>query len=116
MLPGCAVYMAAVGDKEPNLANVRHGASRGEIEMALGQPKDYATLTDGGSVATYEYTIGNEPSAGRALGHAALDVLTVGIWEVVGTPIEAFNQGDKVVATVTYDPYNMATDITSNKR
>jgi hypothetical protein len=107
--------MAAAGDDEPNLSNVRRGASRGEIEMALGQPKSLATEADGNTVATYEYTVGNEPSTGRAVGHAAMDVLTFGIWEVVGTPVEAMNQGEKVAVTVEYDRNEIATTLQSSK-
>jgi len=44
---------------------------------------------------------GDEPSAGRAVGHAALDVLTLGLWEVIGTPIEMV-QGRSYHAVVTY--------------
>jgi hypothetical protein len=112
---GCSVYMAAAGDEEPNLSNVHRGASRGEIEMALGQPKSLSTQPDGGTLATYEYTVGNEPSTGRAVGHAAMDVLTLGIWEVVGTPVEALNQGEKVMVTVQYDQNQVATSMQSSK-
>ena len=80
---GCSVYMAAAGDEEPNLSNIRKGASRGEIELALGQPVSLATQKDGGTVATYEYILGNEPSAGRAVGHAVMDLLTLGGWEII---------------------------------
>jgi hypothetical protein len=112
---GCAVYMAAAGDEEPNISNVRRGASRGEIEMALGQPKSLVTDPNGQLAATYEYTVGNQPSTGRAIGHAVLDVLTLGGWELIGTPIEAFNQGDKVKVTVHYDDAGNATEIQSYK-
>ncbi len=74
---GCSVYMAAASDEEPNLSNIRKGALRGKIELALGQPVSLATQTDGGTVATYEYVLGNEPSAGRAVGHAVMDLLTL---------------------------------------
>lgn len=113
---GCSVYMAAAGDEQPNLSNVHRGASRGEVEMALGQPKTLTTTTDGGTTATYEYVRGNEPSAGRAIGHGVLDVLTIGIWEVVGTPIEAMNQGTKVIVDVRYDADGNATSVTSNTK
>jgi hypothetical protein len=113
---GCAVYMAATGDQQPNLSNVHRGASRGEVEMALGQPKTLTTTDDGGTAATYEYVRGNEPSAGRAIGHGVLDILTVGIWEAVGTPIEATNQGDKVTVDVHYDADGNATSVASNTR
>lgn len=112
---GCSVYMAAKGDEEPNLANVHRGASRGEIEMALGQPKSMTTHDDGKLTCNYEYIVGNEPSTGRAVGHGVMDFLTLGLWEVVGTPIEALNQGDKVKVTVVYDNSGNALDIQSSK-
>jgi hypothetical protein len=107
--------MAAAGDEEPNLSNIRKGASRGEIELALGQPVSLATQKDGGTVATYEYILGNEPSAGRAVGHAVMDLLTLGGWEIIGTPVEAMNQGDKVKVTVMYDNAGNATQVQSSK-
>ena len=39
---------------------------------------------------------------GRALGHGALDLFTLGLWEIAGTPIEAM-QGETYTLTVEYD-------------
>ena len=58
----------------------------------------------------YEYEIGNEPSAGRAIGHGVMDVLTLGIWEVVGTPVEGF-QGEKKRLMLTYDEHDVVTKV-----
>jgi hypothetical protein len=35
--------------------------------------------------------------------HGAADVLTLGLWEVVGTPIEGYANGTKVSVEITYD-------------
>ncbi len=35
--------------------------------------------------------------------HLAADVVTLGLWEIVGTPIESYNDGRRVTATVAYD-------------
>jgi hypothetical protein len=48
----------------------------------------------------YEYELGNKPSAGRAVGHAVMVVLTLGIWEVIGRLIEAF-QGQTRRVSIT---------------
>lgn len=80
-------------EKQPELGAVRVGATRGEIELQLGAPIEVRE-ENGRRVDIYEYEIGNEPSAGRAIGHGVMDVLTLGIWEVVGTPVEGF-QGEK---------------------
>lgn len=113
---GCSVYMAAVGEEEPNISNVRKGATRGEVDLALGQPKSIVTDSQGNTTATYEYTLGNEPSPGRAIAYTVLDILTLGLWEIFGTPIEAFNQGQKVEVTVHYNQKEEVTEIQSHKK
>lgn len=101
-LGGCSVGMAMSGKKDPDLGMVKTSASRGEVEMQLGKPIETTSLPDGCRVDMYEYEVGNEPSAGRAIGHGVMDVLTLGLWEVVGTPIEGV-QGTKNRVTITYD-------------
>lgn len=101
-LTGCSVGMAMSGKQEPNIGAIRVGSPRGEVEMHLGAPKTSATFEDGTRTDIYEYELGNEPSAGRAVGHGVMDVLTFGLWEVIGTPIEGF-QGEKRQLSITYD-------------
>jgi hypothetical protein len=44
-------------------------------------------------------------STGRAVMHGLLDVATLGIWEVAGTPMEGAYDKDKYYAIrVTYEP------------
>ena len=107
LLSGCSVGMAVSGNHNPELGAVRSGVPRSEIEMHLGSPVKISSLNDGLVYATYEYEIGNEPSAGRAIGHGVMDVLTLGLWEIVGTPIEGF-QGETHEVTVTYDQNDTA--------
>jgi hypothetical protein len=82
--------------------------------MHLGQLVQTTTQPDGSVISTYAYEIGNEPSAGRAMGHAAMDVLTLGVWEIVGTPVEGI-QGEKYQAVVTYGPDNSVKNISTQK-
>jgi hypothetical protein len=109
-IAACSVGMAISGKNNPDLGAVKVGASRGEVEMHLGSPVNSSTLENGNRVDIYEYQIGNEPSAGRAVGHAAMDVLTLGIWEIAGTPIEGF-LGEKYRATVIYGDDDKVTGI-----
>ena len=76
LFSGCSVGMAMSGKKEPNLGMVQVGASRGEIELTLGYPTTTVTLDQGNRMDGYEKQIWNEPSAGRAAGHAVIDILT----------------------------------------
>ena len=101
-LSGCSVGMAMSGKKTPDMGVVKQNASRGEVELQLGTPVSVVTLDSGNVINVYEYEVGNDPSAGRAVGHAAMDVLTLGVWEIVGTPIEGF-QGDRRSVQVEYD-------------
>lgn len=105
IIAGCSVGMAMHGKNDPNLGAIRVGATRGEVELHLGSPVSSVTTEDGTRIDIYEYEIGNAPSGGRAVGHAVMDVLTLGIWEVVGTPIEAV-QGKKYSISITYDKDN----------
>jgi hypothetical protein len=106
--------MAMSGSENPDLGAIKVGASRGEVELHLGTAIKTTGLPDGGRADVYAYEIGNEPSAGRAVGHGVMDVLTLGIWEVVGTPIEAF-QGETYHATITYDASDKVADIKTQK-
>ncbi len=111
-LSACSVGMAMSGKPSPNLGAVHQGISRGEVETQLGPAAQNTTNPDGTTTSTYHYEVGNDPSAGRAMGHAAMDVLTLGIWEVVGTPVEG-SQGDKYRAFVTYSPDGTVTKVTT---
>ena len=110
-MAGWSVGMAMSGKKEPQLGAVRTGATRGEVELQLGHPVE-AHEENGRRVDIYEYEIGNEPSAGRAIGHGVMDVLTLGLWEVAGTPIEGM-QGEKKRLAVTYDDKDIVTHVGS---
>jgi hypothetical protein len=113
-LAGCSVGMAMSGKNSPSLGAVRQGITRGEVEMHLGQPVQQATQPDGRVISTYEYQVGNDPSAGRAIGHAAMDVLTLGAWEIIGTPIEGV-QGDTYRATITYGTDDKVENVATQK-
>jgi hypothetical protein len=113
-MSACSVGMAMSGKPAPNLGAVQQGVSRGEVEMHLGQPVQTATQPNGAVISTYEYEIGNEPSPGRAVGHAAMDVLTLGWWEIIGTPVEGFT-GEKYRAIVTYGGDGKVANISTQK-
>lgn len=113
-LTGCSVGMALSGKPEPDLAACHVGASESEIEKQLGPPVSVSALPDGSRSCSYEYELGNVPSGGRALVHGTMDVLTLGLWEAVGTPAEA-SQGTKYRMTVTYGPDGKAREIVTNR-
>ena len=102
-LSACSVVMALQGQEEPDTSVLEVGTTRGNIELQIGEPASTRPNDEGGETATYEYVVGDEPSPMRALLHGGMDVLTLAIWEVVGTPIEMV-QGEKRAIEIDYDP------------
>lgn len=111
---GCSVGMALSGDPAPDLEACHVGASEDDIETALGPPVTVETLPDGGRRCVYHYALGAAPSPERAILHGSLDVLTFGLWELVGTPYEAV-QGEAYQMTVTYDARGTAREIRTTR-
>ena len=58
-----------------------------------------------GKVDFYKFVQGYHGGvkAGRAIFHGAADVFTLGLWEVLGTPIEGYADGTEVKLEVYYD-------------
>jgi len=102
---GCSVGMASSGTPDPDMNKLKEGVTREQIESTFGEPEEIATNDQGNQVAIYEYEIGNNPDEKRAVAHFALDVYTLGLWEVVGTLMEAV-KGDTYELEVTYDKNN----------
>lgn len=113
LFSGCSVGMAMSGKTTPDLGVIKKNTTRGEVELQLGSPVKVSTMKNGHTLNIYEYEVGNDPSAGRAAGHAVMDVLTFGIWEIIGTPIEGF-QGDKRQVQIEYDENDTIVKVKGN--
>jgi hypothetical protein len=109
-LGGCSVGMALSGDEPPDLSYCTVGEGRSDIELEVGPPMTVEDLPDGSQVCTYEYVVGNEVSPERAIVYGTADALTFGLWELVGTPIEA-RRGQAYRLTVTYDADGRAREV-----
>ena len=113
-LAGCSVGMALAGDETPDLSVVKIGAIKDDVEVHLGEPSKISELPKGAKEAAYKFEVGNDPDALRAVGHGALDVASLGLWEIVGTPIEA-STGKERELTITYDEFGMVKKIEQAK-
>ena len=85
---GCSIGMALSGNEPKDTSVFYQGAERSFVFAKVGMPNAAVQDKDGLWIDTYYIVKGNEPSAGRAIGHGVMDVLTLGLWEVIGTPIE----------------------------
>lgn len=106
-LSACSVGMAIEGITPPDLRLVKQGESRAQIEKVLGNPVRTQPTVHAGSVDTYTYIVGDRPHVGRAVMHLVLDIVTLGLWEFYGTPIE-LAQGTKKRLEVEYDSADTA--------
>jgi hypothetical protein len=100
-LTGCSVGMAMSGKPDPNISALSAEQDRDIVILNLGQPSK-TLLADGKRTDVFELERGNEQSVGRATGHAVMDFLTLGGWELIGTPIEGF-AGETITLQIEYD-------------
>lgn len=117
---GCSVYMAATQPSRKDLSVLQVGASRGRIIAEFGAPVASEHDVSGARIEHYRFTQGfSAPlKAGRAVFHGAADVLTIGLWEIVGTPTEAVWDGTDYLLQVTYDESDrlVASDLVKSKQ
>jgi len=101
---GCSVYMAAHQPDLKDTSLFKEGTPRSLLLAEYGFPTSSETK-DGKKSEIFVFTQGYSKGAkaGRAFFHGAADVLTIGLWEIVGTPTEATFDGKKMAYQVTYD-------------
>ena len=101
---GCSVYMAAHQPVKKDLAVLKEGTPRSSVLTELGQPV-WSGEKDGSKVDVFAFKQGYSTGAkaARSLFHGVADVFTLGLWEVLGTPIEMVASGTDTKVEVTYD-------------
>ncbi len=110
---GCSVYMAANQPGNKNFELLKPGMPREAIIAEFGAPIS-TEEKDGEKTDIYKFVQGypQGEKAFRAVGHGAMDVLTLGLWEVVGTPTEGIMHGKDVVLKILYDKDNKVKTVT----
>lgn len=91
-LVGCSVAMSSQrSTSKGDVGLLRVGAERTTIEATFGPPATLVPLENGRTKATYLLDSNAHTEVARTAavaGHLAMDLLTLGLWEVVGTPLE----------------------------
>ncbi len=85
-LSACSVYMASKKEGV-DVADVSACKTRGCVHASGATLVSTDPVVGDELIETYKVRKATG-SAGRALMHGVLDVATIGLWEVVGTPIE----------------------------
>jgi len=101
---GCSVFMAAKQPSKKDVSVFKVGNPRALILAEFGLPL-ITEEKNGKKVEIFKFIQGYSAGtkAGRAVLHGTADVLTLGLWEVVGTPAEGAFSGDDMAYQVTYD-------------
>ena len=104
VISGCSVFMAAKQPDAKNLSVLDKGNPRSHVIAELGAPV-WSGEKDGNKVDVFAFRQGYSKGAkaGRAFFHGVADVFTLGLWEVIGTPIEATATGTDMKVEVFYD-------------
>jgi len=104
MLTSCSVFMAAKQPDKKNVDLFKVGTPRSMLLAEFGMPT-VSESREGKKYEIYKFVQGYSAGAkaGRAVFHGAADVLTLGLWEVVGTPVEGTFSGDEMAYEVRYD-------------
>jgi len=103
-ISNCSVYMAANQPDKKDIGLFAVGTPKNLLISEFGNPIS-TTTKNGKTIDIYSFLQGYSTGAkvGRTIGHGAADILTLGLWEVVGTPTEVTFDGDKMAYEVTYD-------------
>lgn len=85
---GCSAVMASSGKVEPNLGLLTKGNSISHTSAIIGENPIKTEKRNNIEVYTYKLVRGNDPSPVRAVIWGALGLMTLGISELILTPLE----------------------------
>ena len=108
LLQGCSAMMALSGSQNPDFKVITKGNSKSVIESQPIKPIFTETQKNGNTVVKYQYTIGKEPSVGRAVVYVLLDSITLFISELFTMPAEMAHSGTQKTIMVEYNPHGDA--------
>jgi hypothetical protein len=105
LLNACSAYEAANQPDAKNLDLLKPGTERALLIAEYGKPIQSEIGRSGDRVEIFTFVDGYSSAnkAGRAVFHGAADVMTLGLWELIGTPMEGHYKGKKMSVEVTYD-------------
>lgn len=117
LLGGCAVYMAARQPEAKDLDLFKPGTSRALLIAEFGAPA-ISEIREGRKFEIFRFRqgYGRATKAGRAMFHGVVDVLTLGIWELFGTPTEVVFSGAEMAFQVRYDDQDRVDEAVELKR
>ena len=106
-LNACATEQALNQPTKKDLTVLKFGTDRDLVLLELGAPVD-AFVEDGKKVDLFSITQGYSKGVrmARATGHLTAEIMTLGLWGIVGTPLEQSYNGTILGYKVWYDENN----------
>ncbi len=116
-MAGCSAQKAMSQPDKKDLSVLEIGTPRYRVVGELGRPLLSAMAKNGKKFDVFSFIQGYSKGskAARAFGHTLMDIGTLGMWEVVGSPVEAAASGDKVIIKVEYDKSDLVEVVTAMK-
>lgn len=104
-LSGCSVRMATKQPDKKDTELFKNGTPRSLLLAEYGSPILSEVRDDGAKYEIFVFTQGYSKGVkySRAVLHGTADILTLGIWEVIGTPTESIFTGCEMAYEVRYD-------------
>ena len=107
LIAGCAVSKTLESTPGIDISAVRPGATRQQVEGLVGGPLREWTTRTGVRYRLYRYDAGIEPSAGGAGLVVFMDVITLGLFEVIeatsNSPWNLRGEKKEPLLAVSYD-------------
>jgi hypothetical protein len=109
---GCAANMAAKQPDKKDLTVLNRGTPREHVIAELGAPT-WTGKRDSRTIDIFSFVQGYSKTSktGRVVAHGLLDVVSLGLWEVVGTPIESYADGTEIKVVVRYGDDEAVRDV-----
>ena len=109
LVQGCSVAMASKEQTRKDLSVLRVGGDRDDIVQVIGAPYMTTRNDDGSCKDVYKIVEDAQSKEAKTLsvvGHAAMDVVTLGLWEIAGTPLELATKQEATTFILYYGPDN----------
>lgn len=114
---GCSVFMAAQQPPAKNIQLFQTGTSRNALLKEFGPPY-ISEEVDGQKIEMFIFVQGYSKAvkAGRMIFHGAADIMTLGLWEIVGMPTEMIFNGEEMAFHVSYDEHDVVDEVNILKK
>jgi len=109
LIQGCSAFMAGKKQTHKDLSVLRIGGNRDDIVAVLGAPYQTQRFEDGQVKDTYkivEDAPSKEMKTVEVLGNGVLSIGTLGLWEIIGTPMQIASQQEATLFILYYGPDN----------